>query len=276
MAASQYRIGCNVIDPLLKVGPGTDYTLPVGRRSLEFLAELGFDAVEFSHALHWTDEELQVVRKMTEEIGIGVWSIHAWAAGDVLQEEHAEKASQILNRAAEVALALGAGRVVHHPSGGSLEGDGMQRLACEVDLIRAAHRPGFLFALENMSSMAQVDYLVTLVDRLGPQVAGICVDTGHANLGADLGAPTALRRAGHRLITTHLQDNHGTRDEHLPPGDGLIDWDEVALALRETGYEGCLMLELTDHPGDARAPHLREEIARGAAMARKLWEMTRL
>jgi len=79
--------------------------------------------------------------------------------------------------------------------------------------------------------------------------------------------------AGGRLITTHLQDNHGARDEHLPPGDGAIDWEDVAAALREIGYPGCLMLELTDQPSaDRRAVGVTEEMARGAAKARWLAE----
>lgn len=265
-----FRTGCNVIDPLLEVGPGEDYNMPITRRSLEFLAELRFDAVEFSHCLHWSDEELATVRQMTEEIGIGVWSIHAWFGGDVLRAEDAAQIAAGLRRAGEVALGLGAGRIVHHTSGQSLEGDGRERLAREAEVIASAWQPGFRFAIENGTTMAQMEYLIALVDAIGPQVSGVCVDTGHANIGGELGAAKAIRMAGPRLITTHLQDNHGGSDEHLAPGDGDIDWDEVAAALREVGYGGCLLLELTDHPGEARGAQIREEIGRGAEMARKL------
>jgi sugar phosphate isomerase/epimerase len=263
-------IGCNTIDPLLQVKVGEDYDLPTTRRSLQFLKDTGFDAVEYSHALHWTDAEVAAVRDMTAEVGLVPWSLHAWVGGDVLTAEGVAGTEQILARAAEIAVALGVGNVVHHTNGATLAGDGPERLAAEAAVLRRCHRPGMRFALETMSTLAHCEYMLALADALWPDVAGVNVDTGHANLG-DLGAARAIRLAGHRLITTHLQDNHGERDEHLPPGGGLIDWDDVAAALAEIGYAGCLMLELTDQPSpDRRAVGVTDEIARGAAKARWL------
>jgi len=265
-------IGCNTIDPKLQVTRGEDYDLPTTRRALAWLKELGFQAVEYSHALHWTDEEVAAVRAMTAEIGLLPWSLHAWVGGDVLTAEGVAETEKILTRAAEVALGLGVATVVHHTNGATLAGDGPQRLAAEADVLRRCHKPGMRWALETMSTLAHCEYMLALADELGLEVAGVNVDTGHANLG-DLGAARAVRMAGGRLITTHLQDNHGARDEHLPPGDGAIDWEDVAAALREIGYPGCLMLELTDQPSaERRAVGVTEEMARGAAKARWLAE----
>lgn len=271
MSTTALRIGCNVIDPLLEVTGGGDYDLSITRRSLEFLVDSGFDALEFSHCLHWSDDEVGAVCEMAGEIGIDVWSIHAWAGGDVLQAEEADATRATLSRAGEVALGLGAGRIVHHTSGNSLDGDGRERLAREAEVIWSAWRPGFQFAIENTWPEAQMEYLVALVDALGSEVAGVCIDTGHAHLVSEFGAGKALRMAGERLITTHLQDNHGDWDEHLPPGYGTIDWDDVAAALGECGYAGCLLLELTDQPPDDRRERgVGQEIRDGAEMARQL------
>jgi sugar phosphate isomerase/epimerase len=260
-------IGCNTIDPQLQVTRGEDYDLRIARRSLQFLKDLGFQAVEYSHALHWTDEEVAAVRAMTAEIGLVPWSLHAWVGGDVLTDEGVAATKQSLTRAAEVALGLGVGIVVHHTNGEKLSGDGCDRLGVEGDLLAACRRPGMRFAVETMSTMAHMEYLLGLMELLPPEVAGINVDTGHAHLG-DLGAARAIRMAGEWLITTHLQDNRGVRDDHLPPGDGQIDWEDVATALGEIGYTGCLMLELTDQPSaDRRAVGVTEEMARGAAKA---------
>ena len=268
MATASLPIGCNTIDPQLQVTRGEDYDLPTTRRSLQFLKDLGFQAVEYSHALHWSDEEIVAVRAMAAEIGLVPWSLHAWVGGDVLTDEGAATTTQYLTRAAEVALGLGVGVVVHHTNGDTLAGDGPQRLAAEAKLLRGCWKPGMRWALETMSTLAHCEYMLALVDELWPEVAGVNVDTGHANLG-DLGAGRAIRMAGERLITTHLQDNHGGGDEHLPPGDGLIDWADVAAALAEIGYGGCVMLELTDQPSaERRAVGVREEMARGADKAR--------
>ncbi|MEN6302575.1 MAG: sugar phosphate isomerase/epimerase family protein [Armatimonadia bacterium] len=262
-------IGCNTIDPLLQVRAGEDYTMAITRRALENTKAQGFDAVEYSHALHWNEEEIARVRDMTEEIGLVPWSLHAWVGGDVMTAEGASGTQQSLRHAGKVALGLGVGRVVHHTNGSTLSGDGRERLKREAEVIRAAWQPGFRYALENMSTLAHMEYVVALVEELGPEIAGICIDSGHANLG-DLGAPRALRMAGERLITTHLHDNHGTRDEHLPPGDADIAWEAVAEAIKEINYQGCLMLELTDQPSEERrAAGVVGEIARGAGKA--LW-----
>ena len=37
---------------------------------------------------------------------------------------------------------------------------------------------------------------------------------------------------GDRIVSMHVHDNHGTKDEHLWPGDGTIDWPAVREALQ--------------------------------------------
>ena len=102
-------------------------------------------------------------------------------------------------------------------------------------------------ALENDRSIERMNFILELARNVDMPNIGICVDTGHANLG-DLGAGRAIRMAGSLLLTTHLQDNLGERDDHMPPGMGNIDWADVFHALREINYERTLMLELTDAP----------------------------
>jgi len=268
MSSASRLTGRNVIDPELRVTGGSDYTLEITERGLRNLRELGHDAVEYSHACHWTEQECLAVRSMTEAVGLEPWSLHAWCGGDVLMEQQARATVETLTIAVRNALALGVRVIVHHPSGVAPHREQVER---EAELIAEVWRPGVRLAFENGETLGSLEYALDLCDRLGPDRAGICVDTGHAALG-DLGPARALRMAGSRLITTHLQDNHGGSDEHLPPGDGTIDWDEVARALAEIRYPGCLMLELTDQPSADRRPTIREELARGAEAARRLRE----
>jgi sugar phosphate isomerase/epimerase len=264
--AARRLIGRNMIDPALQVTKGDDYSLEVAARALDNLSELGLDALEHSHACHWTEDECAAVRKMTEARGLLAWSLHAWCGGDVLQAAAAREATRTLGVAVRNALALDVGIIVHHPSGTS---PNAERLAREAELIASVWRPGVRFALENGAQTPSLEYAVDLCERLGLEIAGICVDTGHAALG-DLGPARAIRMAGEWLITTHLQDNHGQSDEHLPPGDGTIDWMDVTRALAEVGYPGCVMLELTDQPSDDRRPAILDELARGARAARAI------
>ena len=51
-------------------------------------------------------------------------------------------------------------------------------------------------------------------------------------------------RFGERLAALHITDNFGSKDDHLIPFDGAIDFEEVAEDIANTGYCGTLMLEL--------------------------------
>ena len=86
-----------------------------------------------------------------------------------------------------------------------------------------------------------------MVRDFGHPNVGLNIDTGHAHIG-EMDAPSAIRMAGPLLITTHIQDNYGECDNHLPPGLGTIDWPQVVAALKEVGYAGCYMVEISDCP----------------------------
>ena len=44
-----------------------------------------------------------------------------------------------------------------------------------------------------------------------------------------------------RMIHTHVHDNHGERDEHLPVGNGTVPWKKVIAAFN--GYKGRIVTE---------------------------------
>jgi sugar phosphate isomerase/epimerase len=265
-------IGCNVVDPDLGIGGPGDYDLEVTGRALEYLRSVGHEAVEFSHALHFSAATAEALREALADIGLVGWSLHAWAGADPLTGDGAERLGDTLARAVATAERLGVGIIVHHvfgPARAEPPGRVALRAAVEIAALRAAWRPGVRFALENLTGQWQGDYALGLVDQLGPPMAGFCIDTGHAQLhGPDPAG--VIRQAGSRLITTHVHDNRGTRDEHMPPGWGTIHWASVTDALREVGYAGCVMLELTDGPPPGRRAHIRRELAFGARVARYL------
>ena len=60
----------------------------------------------------------------------------------------------------------------------------------------------------------------------------LCFDTGHAHI--EEGVQASFDAMRERVVTTHIHDNHGDKDEHLLPFEGTIDWD-AALA----GFAGA-------------------------------------
>ena len=55
----------------------------------------------------------------------------------------------------------------------------------------------------------------------------LCFDIGHAHI--EEGVEASFDAMRERVVTTHIHDNHGEKDEHLLPFEGTIDWD-AALA----------------------------------------------
>ena len=78
---------------------------------------------------------------------------------------------------------------------------------------------------------------------------GCHLDLGHSNVHGRSPAPM-IRRFGPRLRHLHVHDNNGREDLHLPPGAGVINWSEIAAALREIGYDRTATLEVFSRDRD--------------------------
>ncbi len=83
-----------------------------------------------------------------------------------------------------------------------------------------------------------------------------CLDTGHANLAGDLSS--VVHKLSCHLRMLHANDNRGDWDEHLPPGQGAIDWREVLHQLESRGFRGALILELSGKHGTDYAATMQE------------------
>ena len=96
-----------------------------------------------------------------------------------------------------------------------------------------------------------VDDLLYIIDRIGSDRFGICLDTGHLNL-TDKNQREFIIKAGNKLKALHIANNEGVTDQHMMPyARGTVDFIDVMKALKEIGYEGLFNLEI---PGERRAP----------------------
>ena len=84
------------------------------------------------------------------------------------------------------------------------------------------------------------------IQAVGAPNLGICVDSGHCHLNG-LDVPDVIRACGGLMVETHFHDNHGERDEHLPIGEGTINWNTVLQALRDIQYSGLITFEQRNH-----------------------------
>ena len=90
-----------------------------------------------------------------------------------------------------------------------------------------------------------------------------CLDIGHAEMrGLGTTAPKMIRALGHHLKALHIHDNDLWHDSHQIPFSMAIDFDAVAKALKDIGYDGYLTLEadryLKDYTPETVLTGLRE------------------
>ena len=114
------------------------------------------------------------------------------------------------------------------------------------ELFEKAGRERVRVALEVIpNALSTAEALVHLIeDELDGIDVGVCLDYGHAHLMGDLGE--AIESVSGHLLTTHVHDNGGTRDDHLVPYAGSIDWDVAMMETQKIGYDGTLMFEVAD------------------------------
>lgn len=107
--------------------------------------------------------------------------------------------------------------------------------------------------LENLGSPYDKDcsHLLKLIEAVGSEQLGICLDTGHLNLCG--GDPAAfVQQAGSRLRALHIADNEGYYDQHLMPyGRGTVPWEPFMRALNASDYQGLFNFEI---PGECQVP----------------------
>ena len=248
-------LGCNTILPSGRLRDcATQFGVDMQVKALELNKAAGFDAAEYSHVEHLADAALETIATASERIGIIPWSAHSWQAilCDKTAVDTALAEYESFLHKSEI---LGVEVMVVHCGGprDELSDPDVLRarldanLACLEPLAEMAATAGVKVAIENGAHTADWQFIVDMVRGFAHPNVGLNVDTGHANLG-DMDPATAIRMAGDLLITTHLQDNYGEVDNHLPPGLGKIDWTAVVAALREVGYKGCYMVEISDCP----------------------------
>jgi len=112
------------------------------------------------------------------------------------------------------------------------------------ELAPTAAAVGVTLAIEVIPpALATASALVDLVEsEMDAGEIGICLDAGHARLMGDV--VDAIETCSGHLVATHLHDNRGRSDDHLVPGQGVIDWDATLLAFQKVGYDGAWMFEL--------------------------------
>lgn len=241
-----------------RIGPSGHWENDAYDAALVALEAAGYRHFELSRTRRLTVRAAAAIHERAGQMGLTAVAVHAPAL-------HGPRVLRRQGTIVAAAAALGARILVFHVSSRRFAAaePAIRRRAQVVDFRRVralaafARERGVQVALENGAHPGHPRYLLDLIAAIGESNVGIALDTGHANLRGHVAHELARELAGH-VIHTHLHDNRGHRDEHLPPGRGSIQWPRLASALRSADYAGAWCLELTGRPGRGLERHLRE------------------
>lgn len=259
----------------------------LGPAHLEAMAAEGFSAVEVfatrSHVDYHAPETGRDLARWCADAGVRLHSVHApiteflhgttWGPPFSTASTHAALRARTIEectRALALAehapyrylvLHLGVPDEYAPPSGDNQRDAVLRTLEA---LIPEAEARDVCIAVEVIpNALSTARALVRLIEDEDFTTLGICLDVGHARLQGDV--VDALETVAGYLVTTHLHDNGGRRDDHRLPFDGVIDWAELLIGFQKVGYDGTLLLELAA-AADGPLPTLR----RAGATRRRL------
>ena len=260
------------------------------------MKELGFDSIDYTFigsglkTIQFPDdfrEQMARVANLLKEIGLGCDETHSpiltracpqtFHFGEEMDMSNAHFADMI--HALEATAILGAKQSVYHGLAVPDGGDSQQYIEFNYAYFKAlepyAKKFGVKIGIENLEKISgnlyKVEWHDRLLDLLDSDQFYAHVDLGHA--AASETTPDEFLRGlkRGRVQGLHFHD-FNTQEAHVIPGLGITDWDKVAVALAEIGYEGDLTMEVSTHmafPRTLLPAALRFTAESGKAFIRK-------
>lgn len=234
------------------------------------IAAADFSAVEvYCTARHFYYRDQQAVRELGSALGehrLALHSLHAPAERDgsptrdggipisISDTERIRRLDAVdeIKRALEVAETVPFKYFVQHLGYGRQSSDPRKFDAAFTSLEHLsvfAKARGVTLALENTpDELGAPASLQQFIASTHLNDLKLCFDIGHAHMEDGVEASFDVMRD--RVVTAHIHDNHGEKDEHLLPYAGTIEWKDALKALGGASEKPSLVLEIKEHGAD--------------------------
>ena len=225
--------------------------------TMDLLGESSVKFVELWEPTFRNDEVfVQEARRILDKVGVKPRTVHANFGGslDISSPDSAIRSAGIhsIGLALDLAVRMSASMIIVHPSSEPI-GDDIRDARIEnakrsietiTDMVGQAGCRVAIELLPRTCLGRSAEELLTLIESVNPETAGICLDTNH--LMEDFASlPEVVHTLGPRLFALHCSDYDGIDEKHWPPLRGVIDWSAFLAALRTTGFSGPLHFEAT-------------------------------
>ena len=204
--------------------------------------------------------------KLTVPKEIQVWAVHGQTDFSIssldpsVREEAVEKEKNLMKKAGHFAPCH---YIIHYVNRSHNPAVGEAFLRSIEELLKTNEGIGYTLALETVPDKPSNERYVTsleiaeFVRSFHSPSLSICIDLNHSNI-AETIEETAHNCAG-LISSIHVSDNHGEMEEHLQPGEGIINFASAFQALYHAGYKGPINFEY--HLSQRATPtvkHLKE------------------
>jgi len=241
------------------------------------IGSLGFDYLELAMDppeahYHRLEAQRDVIKEALNQYNLALIChlptfIHTADLTDTIREA----SRQEMLRSIATAQALGARKVVLHPSFVGGMARNVPELALEYALqsldaaAQEGEKLGCQLCLENLferlTPFTGVDDFAAAFERW-PQM-GMTLDVGHAFIdGRGMDRIFAfIDSFADRIRHIHISDNYGRHDDHLRVGEGNVDFEALIKGLKNIPYDDTITLEIFT-PRRADLVHSRKQLQR--------------
>ena len=212
----------------------------------------GIEAIELSYD-DYSDFDFQNAKQLAAEFGVELWSLHLpfspFSKIDPSAIE-AEKRKYTFDSFLEIIKKtsdIGIDKVIVHASAEPIPDEQRaDRLSFAAEFLSyladASYKYGVTVAVEDLPRTCigrnsdEINYLLSANDKLRA-----CFDTNHL-LGENIS--DFIKNVGSKIITLHVSDFDFQNERHWLPGEGDINWLELASELKKIEYNGVWLYEL--------------------------------
>ena len=245
------------------------HNLKYGENRYKMLKAQGFDCVDlgvsntttpFFGDLKEAEEHFIDEKRLADEAGIKIWQVHGLGhrpVKDATSEGRRENL-ELTERILRGCNLMDCKYMVMHPimplgDMDRLLDDNSETYRINVEyykeVAKLAEKYDVIACLENMPcidfSNSTPQHILNIVEAVDSKYLQVCLDIGHVTAYDMSHKPEdAIRLLGDKLKVLHVHDNRWRRDMHMFPQYGMINWTEVANALKDIGFNGCFSLEL--------------------------------
>ena len=211
---------------------------------LRRIADAGFAHVHWCHQWNtdflYSHSEIEQIQRWLAEYGLRLLDLHASAGAEknwASPREYERLAGvELVKNRLEMTARLGGDVIIMHIP----DEPGCDPLRKSLDELEGYARGlNVRIAIEN----GKFEAIRPVLSERDPGCVGLCYDAGHGNLGGGNGLDH-LDALKSRLISVHLHDNDGTKDQHNLPFSGTVDWPRLAGIMAQSAYTKCVSMEV--------------------------------